>query len=162
MNGLIGTLFLSLAAMWPLVASTQTARLLNIGWIEGRWEKDFLIDKGVRNQDPRWELALHFGPGGRFSYLSRSTTEVRLTDGSATPMVSEVGISGRWSVNGQSQVVIEFDRAPAAHEIPTLRSNLNYDSKLGKATVSADFNGTLMRVSGLERERQLYFRKAAK
>jgi hypothetical protein len=148
--------------MWPMAASTQTARLLDIGWIEGRWEKDFLTDKGVRNQDPRWELALHFGPGGKFSYLSRSTTEIRLTDGNARPMVSETAISGRWSVNAKSQVVIEFDRAPAGHEIGTLQLNLNYDPKLGKATVSADFDGTLMRVSGLERERQLYFRKAAK
>jgi len=133
--------------MWPLAASTQTARLLKIGWIEGQWEKDFLIDKGVRNQDPRWELALHFEPGGRFSYLSRSTTEIRLTDGTARPMVSELEISGRWSVNAKGQVVIEFDRVPAGH---------------AKATVSADFDGTLMRVSGLERERELYFRKAAK
>jgi len=83
---------------------------------EGRWEKDFAIDKGVRNQDPRWELALHFGPGGKFSYLSRSTTEVRLTDGDARPMVSEVAVSARWSVNTQSQVVIEPDRAPAGRE----------------------------------------------
>ena len=162
MHRFIGAFLLSLAAVWPLVASTQTARLLDIGWIEGRWEKAFLTDNGARNQDPRWQLALHFGPGGRFSYLSRSTTEVRLTDGSATPMVTEVGISGRWSVNAKRQVVIEFDRAPAGHEIRTLQSNLNYDPKVGKAKVSADFDGTLMRVSGLERERQLYFRKAAK
>jgi hypothetical protein len=51
---------------------------------------------------------------------------------------------------------------PAGHEIATLRSNLNYDPRLGKATVSADLDGTLMRVSELERERLLYFRKAAK
>jgi uncharacterized protein (DUF885 family) len=130
--------------------------------IEGRWQKEFLIDRGIRSQDPRWELALHFGPGGRFSFLSRSAAEVRLTDGNAKPMVSEVAISGRWSVNGQGQVVIEFDRAPAGHEMSTLQSNLNYDPKLGTATVSADVDGTLMRLSGLERERQLYFRKATK
>ena len=147
MNRVIRTFLLSLAAMWPLVASTQTERLLDIGWIEGRWEKEFLIDKGVRNQDPRWELALLFGPGGKVSYVSKSTTEIRLTDGTARPMVSELEISGRWSVNAKGQVVIELDRAPA-----------NY----GNATLSADFDGTLMRVSGLERERQLYFRKAAK
>lgn len=147
MNRLIGTFLLSLAAVWPPVASTQTARLLNTGWIEGRWQKDFVVDNGVRNQDPRWELALHFGPGGRFSYLSRSTTEIRLTDGDVRPMVSEVAISGRWSVDAKRQVVIEFDRALAGHE---------------KATLSVDFDGTLMRVRGLERERLLYFRKAAK
>jgi hypothetical protein len=143
MNRVIRTFLISLAAVWPPVASAQ----IDIQWIEGRWEKDFVIDKGVRNQDPRWELALHFEPGGRFSYLSRSTTEIRLTDGNTRPMVSEVAISGRWSVNAQSQVMIELDRAPAGHE---------------KATLSADFDGTLLRVSGLERERQLYFRKAAK
>jgi len=147
MNRVIRTFFLSLAAMWPLAASAQTARLLDIEWIEGRWEKEFLIDKGVRNQDPRWELALLFGPGGKVSYVSKSTTEIRLTDGTARPMVRELEISGRWSVNAQSQVVIELDRAPPGHEKPTL---------------IADFHGTLLRVSGLERERQFYFRKAAK
>ncbi|HJT62281.1 MAG TPA: hypothetical protein VJ797_11450 [Burkholderiales bacterium] len=147
MNRFIATLLLSLAAVWPLVASTQTARLLDIGWIEGRWEKAFLTDNGARNQDPRWELALHFGPGDRFSYLSKSTTEIRLTDGSARPMVSETAISGRWTMNGRGQVILAFDRAPAGHK---------------KTTVSADFDGALLRVSGLERERLLYFRKAAK
>lgn len=147
MNRFIATQLLSLAAVWPLVASTQTARLLDIGWIEGRWEKAFLTDNGARNQDPRWQLALHFAPDGRFSYLSRSTTEIYLTDGNTRPMVSEVAISGCWSMNGKGQVILEFDRAPAGH---------------GKTTVSAEFDGTLLRVSGLERERLLYFRKAAK
>jgi hypothetical protein len=147
MNRWIGAFLYSIAAIWPLVASAQTARLLNVGWTEGRWEKEFLIDNGVRNRDPRWEVALHFGPGGSFSYLSRRTTEIRLTDANARPMVSETAISGRWSMNGKGEVVLEFDRAPAGH---------------GKTTVSADFDGTLLRVSGLERERQFYFRKAAK
>ena len=36
------------------------------------------------------------------------------------------------------------------------------NNAMDSATVSADFDGTLLRVSGLERERLLYFRKAAK
>jgi hypothetical protein len=147
MNRWIAPFVLSLGAIWPLAASTQTDTLLDIGWIEGRWRKEFLIDRGIRNQDPRWELALHFEPGGAFSYLSKSTTEIRLTDGNTRPRVSEVAISGRWSVNARGQVVVELDHAPAGEE---------------KATLIADFDGPLLRVSGLERDRQLYFRKATK
>jgi hypothetical protein len=109
MNRVTRTFVLLLAAVWPPVASAQ----IDIQWIEGRWEKDFLIDKGVRNQDPRWEVALQFAPGAKVSYVSKGTAEVWLTDGTARPMVTEVAIAGRWSVNAEGQVVIELDRAPA-------------------------------------------------
>jgi hypothetical protein len=158
-NGFIGTLLLSLAAMWPLMASTAHGTPLDIAQIEGTWEKDFLIDKGVRNQDPRWELTLRFGADGKFSYVSKSTTEIRLTNGNAQAMASEVGIAGRWSINRHGQMVIKFDRAPTDHELSTLKSNLNYDAERRQATVSLDFDGALMRLSGLERRRQLFFKK---
>jgi hypothetical protein len=142
----------SLGASW--------AELPGIAPFEGQWNKHFIIDKGARTQDPRWELVLHFGPQGKFSYLSRSTTEVRLSNGNARPMVDEIRIAGRWSIDKEGRITIELDRAPTAHEVPTLEANLGYDRKLGTATVNPDFEGKLMRVNGVGRDRRLFFRKA--
>ena len=141
----------SITAPWPAMAAPPFA---------GRWQKDFIVDKGVRNQDPRWELAVHFGQDGKFSYRSRNTTEIRLSNGDTRPMVDEIDIAGTWSAGKDGRIVIEFDRPPVGPEISTLAANLGYDRKLGKAIVTLDFDGKLMRLNGVGRDRQLFFRKA--
>ena len=128
--------------------------------LEGRWEKVFLVDKGVRNQDPRWELAVHFNADGRFSYVSRSTTEVWLTNGKSSPVVEEVDVKGTWALDEEGRIVIELDRTPTDRQLSALESNLAFDAKLGRATVSCDFDGTLMRMRGLHGQRELFFKKA--
>lgn len=147
-----------LVALLLAVASIAAASAAGPAF-EGQWKKEFVVDKGVRNQDPRWELVLHFGPHGTFTYLSRSTTEVRLSNGSTKPVVEEVRITGTWSPGNDGHISMKPDRAPTDPERRALEMNLGYDPMLGKAIATPHFDGKLMRLSGLGRDRQLFFRK---
>ena len=146
-------------ALLLLASSNVAGRAFDAAQVVGKWEKEFSVQKDVRNHDPRWELVLFFVKDGTFRYSSKSTTEVWLSNGTARPAVEEIIVEGKWSIDGNGKLIIRFDRGLKDREVQGLRAHLNYDPKINRAVVKCDFDGGLMRLSGLAREEQLFFKK---
>jgi hypothetical protein len=127
--------------------------------ITGTWVKEFLVRDNVRNDDPRWELSLVFGENGKFRYLSKSTTEIWLSDGQVRPRVEEMNIQGTWSIQGNGKIMIQFDHPLSHKEQSEVVVNLHYNPNQNRAEIVCEVNQRRLTIRDLGAALEIQFKK---
>lgn len=133
---------------------------LDLELLYGEWSKEYILQKGVRNGDPRWELTIVFKEDARFIYNSKSTTEKWLTGGGVEAIIEETKIEGTWHLAGENLVLI-VNQELTSDQFNQLAINLGYSAKLQKAVLSYELREGLLKVWGEQTARQLFLKKTS-